>query len=66
MPHLVNSATDIVENSRPSFHGDALEDGEHSKQDVVKLSDAIIGPDPGVSAFVLLRTLPHSTGKRQL
>lgn len=60
------TAAHVVENSRPSLHGDALEDGEHGKQDVVELRDAVVGPDPGVSAFVLLRTLPHSAGKGQL
>lgn len=56
----------IIEHSRPSLHGDALEDGEYSEQDVIELRDAVIGPDPGVIAVVLLRTFPHSTCKRQL
>ena len=39
-------STHIVEHSCPSLHGDALEDSEHSEQDVVKLGDAVIGADP--------------------
>lgn len=56
----------IIENSCPSFHGNTLEDGEHSKQNVVELRDAVIGPDPGVVAVIALWTLPHSAGERQL
>lgn len=56
----------IVENSRPSLHGNTLEDGEYSEQDVIELRDAIIGTDPGVIAVVLLWTFPHSTCKCQL
>lgn len=62
----LNLSAHIIENSRPSLHGDTLEDREHSKQDVVKLRDAVVGPDPGVVAIVTLWTLPHSAGKRQL
>ncbi len=51
----------IVENSGPSLHGDALEDSENSKQDVVKLSDAVIRADPRVAAVVIGRTLTHTT-----
>ena len=61
-----NSAAHVVEDSRPSLHGDALEDGEHGKQDVVKLRDAVVGADPGISAFILVWTFPHSARKRQL
>lgn len=56
----------VVKNSRPSFHGDALEDCEHGKQDVVKLRDAVIGPNPGVVAVVLLWTVPHAARESQL
>lgn len=63
---LTEPRTYIIENGCPSLHGNALEDGENSKQDVVELSDAIIGPDPGVIAVVSLRTLPHSACERQL
>lgn len=62
----VNFRAHIIENGRPSLHGNTLEDREHSKQDVVKLRDAVVGPDPGVVAIVTLGTLPHSAGKRQL
>lgn len=62
----LNSWAHIIENGGPSLHGNTLEDGEYSKQDVVKLRDAVIGSDPGVVAVVPLWTLPHSTGKRQL
>lgn len=51
----------IVEHSGPSLHGDALEDSENSKQDVVKLRDAIIGAYPHVAAGVFGRTLAHTT-----
>ena len=53
--------THIVEHGGPALHGDALEDGEDSKQDVVKLGDAIVGADPGFTAGVLVRALPHPT-----
>lgn len=56
----------IIENGRPSLHGNTLEDGEHSKQNVVELRDAVVGPDPGVVAVVHLWTFPHSAGERQL
>lgn len=56
----------VVEDSRPSLHGDALENGEHGKQDVVKLCDAVVGADPGVVALVTDRAPPHAAGKRQL
>lgn len=62
----LNSCAHIIENGRPPLHGDALEDSENGKQDVVELRDAIIGTDPGVVAFIALWTLPHSAGKRQL
>lgn len=56
----------IIENSGPSLHGDALEDGENSKQDVVKLSDSIVWTDPGVTAHVAGGTLANTTGELQL
>lgn len=62
----LHAGAHVIKNGRPSLHGNTLEDGEHSKQDVVELRDAVIGPDPGVVAVVPLRTLPHSTCKRQL
>lgn len=58
--------TYIIENSCPSLHGNALEDGENSKQDVVELGDTVVGADPGVVAVILLWTLPHAACKRQL
>lgn len=56
----------VIENGRPPLHGDALENGEHSKQDVVELRDAVVGADPGVVALVAERTLSDSAGERQL
>lgn len=53
--------THVVEHGGPALHGDALEDSEHSKQDVVKLGDAVVGADPGVMAGVLVRALPYPT-----
>ena len=60
-----NVCAHIIENSGPSLHGDALEDGENSKQDVVKLSDAVVRTDPGVTARVAGGTLAHATGELQ-
>ena len=31
--------THVVENVHPALHGDALEDGENGKQDVVEVGD---------------------------
>lgn len=56
----------VIENGRPPLHGDALENGEHSKQDVVELRDAVIGADPGVVALIAERTLSDAAGERQL
>lgn len=56
----------VIEHGCPSFHGDALEDGEHSKQDVVELSDAVIRANPGIFAAVAGRTLTHATRELQL
>lgn len=55
----------IVEYSGPSLHSDALEDSENSKQDVVKLSDAVIGANP-IVAGVFGRTISHATRELQL
>lgn len=38
--------THIVENVHPSLHGDALENSEDSKQDIVKVGDPKVGPGP--------------------
>lgn len=46
MPHQ----THIVEDVGPSLHGDALEDGEHSEEDVVEVGDAVVGPLPVLPA----------------
>lgn len=56
----------IIEYSGPSFHGDALEDSEDGKQDVVKLSDAVVRANPRVAAVVVGRTLTHATRELQL
>ena len=36
----------IVHDGRPSFHGDALEHGEHGEEDVVEADDAELGTLP--------------------
>lgn len=56
----------VIEHGGPSFHGDALEDSKHSKQDVVELSDAVIRADPGIAAVVAGRTLTHAARELQL
>lgn len=56
----------IVEYSGPSLHGDTLEDSENSKQDVVKLSYAIIRANPGIGAIVLGRTPTCATWELKL
>lgn len=56
----------VIEHGCPSFHGDALEDSEHGKQDVVELSDAVVRADPGIAAVVAGRTLTHATRELQL
>lgn len=61
----VGSPPYIVEYGGPSLHGDALEDGEDSKQDVVELSDAVVWADPGIAAVIISRTLTHSAGELQ-
>ncbi len=47
-----------VEHFCPSLHGDALEDGEHGEQDVVKLGDAVVGSEPATSTHCAVRTQP--------
>lgn len=53
----------IVENSSPALHGDTLEHGEHCKEDVVELSDAIVRPNPRAITVVFLRTPAYAAGK---
>lgn len=48
-----------VEHVCPSLHGDALEDREDSKQDVVKLGDAIVWSKPAFIARRAIRTQPR-------
>ena len=56
----------IVEYSGPSLHGDALEDSENSKQDVVKLGDAVIRANPSMVAGVFGRTLTNAAWELKL
>lgn len=62
----LSTCAHVVEDGRPSLHGDALENGEHGKQDVVELRDAVVGADPGVVALITDRAPPHAAGERQL
>lgn len=39
-----------VKNIRPALHSDALEHGEHGKQKIVEVGDAIVGTLPALSA----------------
>lgn len=39
-----------VKNIRPALHSDALEHGQHGKQKIVKVGDAIVGTLPALSA----------------
>lgn len=57
------SSTHIVQHGGPPFHGDALEDGQHSKKDVIKLGDPIVGANP-VPAFVTSGAALHTTRVR--
>lgn len=66
VPAELKCCAHVIEDGRPALHGDALENGEHSKQDVVELRDAVVGADPGVVALVAERTLSDSAGERQL
>lgn len=47
-----------VEQFGPALHGDTLEDGENGEQDVVKLGNSIVRPQPVASACGPLRTQP--------
>lgn len=47
-----------VEQFSPALHGDTLEDGEDGEQDVVKLGDAIVRPQPVALARAVFRTCP--------
>lgn len=57
--------THIIQHCSPSLHGNTLEDSQYSKEDVVKLSDPIVGTDP-VSALVTCGTSLHPTGMRRV
>ena len=48
MDELVGCLTvmDPVEDVRPALQGDALEDGEHGEDEVVKVGDAVVGTLP--------------------
>lgn len=48
-----------VEQFSPALHGDTLEDSEDGEQDVVKLSDAIVRPQPVALARAVFRTRPR-------
>ena len=37
------TGTHPIQHTGPPLHGDALEDGQHGKQDVVKRGDSIVG-----------------------
>jgi hypothetical protein len=39
-------STHIVHDGGPSLHGNALENGDHGKGNVVKWGDPIVGPNP--------------------
>ncbi|KAL0590505.1 Tigger transposable element-derived protein 1 [Plecturocebus cupreus] len=56
----LSTSTHIVQHGGPPFHGDALEDSQHSKEDVIKLGDSIIGADP-VLAFITSGAALHTT-----
>lgn len=62
LPPLTNS-THIVQHGGPPFHGDTLEDSQHSKKDVIKLGDPIVGADP-VPAFIPSGAALHATWVR--
>lgn len=51
-------STYIVEQFSPALHGDTLEDGENSKQDVVKLGDSIVWSQPVLSTHGAVWTQP--------
>lgn len=58
MPHTLFSSTYPVEQFSPALHGDTLEDGENSKQDVVELGDAIVRSQPVRSTHGAVWTQP--------
>lgn len=57
-PETTFSGTYIVEQVGPALHGDTLEDGENSKQDVVELGDAIVWSLPVFSTRGAIWTQP--------
>lgn len=56
-------STHIVQHGGPPFHGDALEDSQHSKKDVIELGDPVVGADP-VPAFITSWAALHATWVR--
>lgn len=56
---MLFSLTYIVEQVSPALHGDTLENGENSKQDVVKLGDAVVWSQPVLSTNGVLWTQPR-------
>lgn len=50
--------THIVQDVHPSLHGDALENGENSKEDIVKVGDAKVGSNPVLPTGGTVRTGP--------
>lgn len=50
--HVTHPVHDIC----PPLHGDALEDGHHGVDDVVKGGDAVVGSDPAETADGLARS----------
>lgn len=51
--------THIVEDVHPSLHGDALENSENRKQDIVKVGDAEAGSNPVLPAGSAIATGPR-------
>lgn len=45
-----SEGTHPVQDVGPALHGDALEDRQHGKQEVVKVGDAVIGTLPTLPA----------------
>lgn len=58
MLHTLFGSTYPVEQFSPALHGDTLEDGENSKQDVVELGDAVVRSEPAASTHRAVRTQP--------
>lgn len=52
----VNRLTHIVKHFCPSFHSDALEDGEDGKKDIVELGDAKVWSKPATLAYCTIGT----------